>query len=196
MRMKLVISACLLLSAFASAQVAASRPPSTIANLTANISKAEAACGDPGEKFRVYRDQDAAVTSIPMNKARVVIVEEGNASYVNLSFQAGGHLHGTTLRVGLDGKWIGAIRNGSYISFLVEPGIHHLCVQQQSIQKVLANNVTLATLSAVAGESYIYFADSFGQVPLQILDTDKFNLMIFSTNSVPVNSVIRGHKKK
>lgn len=38
-----------------------------------------------------------------------------------------GELGTPTIRVGLDGAWIGANRGTSYLSFSVEPGEHHLC---------------------------------------------------------------------
>ena len=205
MRTKLVLSVCLLLSAGAFAQATKPRRKSIVARLNANLRKAEAACGDPNIKFQVYQDQDPTVNSIPPNQARVVIVEQSNALYGSTSdnftspywgSQPGDPLQGITLRVGLDGKWVGAIRYDSYISFFVTPGIHHLCVQQQSLSKVLTNNVTVAKLSAVAGESYNYIADNFGQFPLRIADPDKFKLLVFKTKPVPAYSTPLVYKKR
>jgi hypothetical protein len=40
--------------------------------------------------------------------------------------------HGPTMRVGLDGTWVGANKGKSYFFFSVDPGDHQLCTNWQS----------------------------------------------------------------
>jgi len=41
-------------------------------------------------------------------------------------------VHGPTMRVGLDGAWIGANKGKSYFFFSVHPGDHQVCTNWQS----------------------------------------------------------------
>jgi hypothetical protein len=63
-----------------------------------------------------------------------------------------------TIRVGLDGAWVGASRSNTYLSFYVDPGEHHLCTSWQSMLKRLSQNVALAPFTAEAGKSYYFRA--------------------------------------
>lgn len=63
-----------------------------------------------------------------------------------------------TIRVGLDGAWVGASRSNTYLSFSVDPGEHHLCTSWQSRFKTLSQNVALAPINAEAGKVYYFRA--------------------------------------
>jgi hypothetical protein len=64
--------------------------------------------------------------------------------------------HGPTMRVGLDGAWVGANKGKSYFFFSVNPGDHQLCTNWQSgIFKKTAKRIGSAiTLKAEPGKVY------------------------------------------
>jgi hypothetical protein len=64
--------------------------------------------------------------------------------------------HGPTMRVGLDGSWIGANKGKSYFYFSVEPGDHQVCTNWQSgtFKKTAMRIGSAMTLKAEAGKVY------------------------------------------
>jgi hypothetical protein len=69
-----------------------------------------------------------------------------------------GQLSSPTLRVGLDGAWVGADKGNSYISFSVDPGEHHLCTRWQSRWKRYSNEVAFTSFTAEPGKIYFFRA--------------------------------------
>jgi hypothetical protein len=67
-----------------------------------------------------------------------------------------GELGTPTIRVGLNGTWVGANRGSSYLSFSVDPGEHHLCTNWQSRFKRLSGQHSLANFTAEAGKTYFF----------------------------------------
>src|SRR5271169_2268117 len=65
-----------------------------------------------------------------------------------------------TVRVGLDGAWVGANKGNSHFSFSVSPGEHHLCSNWQSSLARYAAHHALANFVAEAGRTY-YFRTRF-----------------------------------
>ena len=65
---------------------------------------------------------------------------------------------GPTMRVGLDGSWVGANKGKSYFFFSVEPGDHQLCTKWQSgVFKKTAERIGSATaVKAEAGKVYYF----------------------------------------
>jgi len=63
---------------------------------------------------------------------------------------------GPTMRVGLDGAWVGANKGKSYFFFSVDPGEHQVCTNWQSgIFKETSKRIGSAmTLKAEAGKTY------------------------------------------
>lgn len=59
-----------------------------------------------------------------------------------------------TFKFGADGKWLGALKDGTYFYTSVEPGEHHLCVKGRL---PLWKGVCLHGLKANAGETYYFF---------------------------------------
>ncbi len=159
MRKMFVLSACLLVASCAAAQnVQAIRNKA--------IQKAEAACGDPSVKFHVLWGQYPFVLPpIAAGMARVYVIQPG----VPFSNPIG--------RIGLDGKWIGATRGGSYIVLSVAVGQHHLCSLLQSGRAVIPS---LAKLTAVAGGTYYFLSPMFVGLSgfLQPVDPDEAKLLI------------------
>lgn len=91
-----------------------------------------------------------------------------------------------TMRMGIDGKWVGATHGTSYLATTVEPGEHHLCASWQS-------NVTLGQpkqsgalhFTAEAGKVYFFSAQDrwyreHGSKPMKFeaLDSDQGQLLI------------------
>ena len=109
----------------------------------------QGACGPAEVRF------DARASS-----AKPATLETGKALvYVNEVFKkVPGELANPTIRVGLDGSWMGATRANSYISFSVEPGDHHLCTNWQSHLKRLSREVSFTGFTAEAGKTYYFTA--------------------------------------
>ncbi len=75
------------------------------------------ACGPTDVKFDVKPDQPQPLPEMPSGKALVYVIGDvGQSPYGWI-----------TIRVGLDGSWIGANHGNSNFSFSVLPGEHHLC---------------------------------------------------------------------
>ena len=83
-------------------------------------------------------------------KALVCVIEDFK--------KAPGELGNPTIRVGLDGAWMGAMRANSYIFFSVDPGEHHLCTSWQSHLKRLSSLASFSHLTAEAGSTYYFRA--------------------------------------
>jgi hypothetical protein len=64
-----------------------------------------------------------------------------------------------TIRVGLDGQWLGANHGDSYFFFPLEPGEHHLCTDWQSSFKTLSKLGSAVTINAEAGKAYYFRAE-------------------------------------
>lgn len=168
MRTTLVLSACLLIPACAPAQ-------------SAYITQqAQLACGDPSVKFDVQRAPGHLLPTPTKDTAVVYILEPGTG--VNHA-KAGTPIYGFTHRIGLDGKWIGAVVQGAYLAFPVSVGVHRLCTRGQSWLFGTVNLVSMTQLNAKAGDSY-YFSITFGR-----FDPDEAHLQL--ARSVPATSTAR-----
>ena len=112
----------------------------------AAIAAAEAGCGPHDLEFSVTTDESQHPAPAPENgKALIYVVQNAG-----------------TFKFGADGKWLGALKGGTYFFTSVEPGEHHLCVKgRQGIYKYVA----LHGLDAKAGETHYFFIrllSSFG----------------------------------
>src|SRR5580700_5112261 len=110
-----------------------------------------AACGPEKVSFNVKLDESQHALAKPEpGKALVHFIQDDGPE--------GNHQH-ATLRIGLDGAWVGAYKHNSYFSVSVEPGEHHVCVsvQPQSYEQEL---VALAHFTAEGGKVY-YFRTQF-----------------------------------
>jgi hypothetical protein len=128
------------------------------------------ACGPSNTKFDVSTEKNAPAPTLQEGKALVYVIEVFD--------RPRNQLGKPTTKVGLDGSWIGANKDNSYLAFPVEPGDHHLCVTWQSVLKTLSKNVGLASFSAEAGKTY-YFRARITQhgedYPWFTLDLDPVN---------------------
>ena len=109
------------------------------------------ACGPDAVKFRVNALKPRPAAQPEPGKALVYVVER---------FDRPANEWGKpTIRVGLDGAWVGANRDTSYLYFNVDPGEHHLCTDWQSFPPLMRKVLpALTALRAEAGETYYFSA--------------------------------------
>ena len=115
----------------------------------AAVSAAQAACGPRDVNFDVKDDDSRHNVGQPeAGKALVYVIQDiGSTSCIGC---------GVTTKVALDGAWIGANHHNSYLSFAVDPGERHLCVNWQSQFARLSRLVGLAHFTAEAGKVYYF----------------------------------------
>lgn len=110
------------------------------------------ACGPDKVKFNVSNLKRPPSPSGPAaGMAQVVIVE-----VPEMDPKCTGPSCHVTVRIGLDGAWVGASHDKSYFVFSVAPGEHHLCGNWQSALGGLDKLVGMASFSAEAGKVYYY----------------------------------------
>jgi hypothetical protein len=134
---------------------------------TASTSPGLAACGPDNVKFAAKEDR--AQQSLPQmepGKALVYVIED----YAALC-------HGgcATVRVGLDGTWIGANRAKTYFFFAIAPGEHHLCSNWQSSLETYYSLYSVANFTAEAGRTYYFRTRAWFSYQVPRLDLDAIN---------------------
>jgi hypothetical protein len=120
---------------------------SAFAQNTTAPAHVEAACGPLGVQFdtKLYAGQPAAQPE--PGKALVYVVEDFRAKTLGMN---------PTVRIGMDGVWLGATRPSSYLSFAAKPGEHHLCINWQSSLQRFSQLLAFAGFTAEAGQVYYY----------------------------------------
>jgi len=103
-------------------------------------------------------------------KALVYVIEDQRFKAVN----------DVTVRVGLDGSWIGANRGNSYLFFSAEPGEHHLCANWNiSVYPGPLDNdrqISLNHFTAEPGKVYYFRVRTIGGQTIEpIFDMDQVN---------------------
>lgn len=125
-------------------------------------------CGLDNVKFKVTSSGRQPLVQPEPGKALVYVVEQ----YLRPANELGK----PTIRVGLDGAWMGANRDTSYLYFSVEPGEHHLCTDWQSVPRRLGIiPASLAILRAEPGQSYYFRARVVEHHGYFTLDLDQVN---------------------
>ncbi len=186
MRKSYFLIGCLLFSLCSFAQT---RAPSKKIRMN-NIRKAEAACGGPAIKFLVQANPITGVLPpVVAGQARIVIFEYMGNSFMPVKDLKRHYLFGPTIRIGLDGKWIGATKGRSYIAFSVAPGEHHLCAQWQPGHGDPSGTIALAPVEVTAGKTYMRTVSFrpgafYSVLDLLPVDLDEENLLLHT--SVPV----------
>jgi len=152
------------------------------------VSAAQAACGPKGMNFDVKDDNSQHTVGQPeAGKALVYVIQDIGA--VNC---VGGCI---TTKIALDGAWVGANHHNSYLSFAVDPGEHHVCVNWQSHFAFASRLVGLAHFTAEGGKVYYFRTRSFAAVSLGFLDIDPIDSDMgrFFVASIPLSI---SHPKK
>lgn len=146
------------------------------------------ACGPMNVKFQIKMDNSQAPNvKAEAGKALVYVVEDQQFKGVNE----------VTVRIGLDGAWVGATRGDSYLAFSVEPGEHHLCANITSSVISTGRRVSLFGLTAEAGGIYYFRARTTGgpssamgrndtiSIDLDLLNSDEGKFLVtYSSLSV------------
>lgn len=110
-----------------------------------------AACGSIGVSYDVKLDDSQHTLAQPEpGMARVYFIQDSGLWAKHQYY---------TLKIGLDGTWVGAYKQNSYFTVSVQPGERHMCVNVQANSSV-GKLVELAHFTAEAGKVY-YFRTRF-----------------------------------
>ncbi|HVX57113.1 MAG TPA: hypothetical protein VHA37_05250 [Candidatus Saccharimonadales bacterium] len=129
----------------------------------AAIQAAEAACGPVASRFDVDVVQSPSLREAPPGSATVYVIEN---AWLRRS---------PTVRIAMDGKWVGATRGWTYLVLTVKPGEHHLCISKQTRSDKFDNNVALAPLQAQPGQTYYFQADAADFILPNLLMLEQIN---------------------
>jgi hypothetical protein len=133
-----------------------------------------ASCGAENARFDIKLDKPKhTLSQADPEKALVYFIQDKG----KVSFGIGGALVTT---IGLDGAWVGANKNNSYFSVLVEPGEHKVCLNWRS--NTLGDTVEIAHFTAEVGKIY-YFRERYvygGNFFLGAADSDEAQYLIAS----------------
>lgn len=179
--MKIIVAVCLLafsaLPAFAQDQAMAARTA--------------AGCGADNTQFDVKTDKSQHPQGqVPDGRALVYVFEQEKTDAV--AFKIGA----VTIRVGLDGQWIGANHGSTYFYFPVDPGDHSICANWQSSLGRFSKQASAVSLTAEPGQVY-YFQTKVDErshdnpgIWMEPIDPAEAKLLIAS------NSLSNFHSKK
>jgi len=132
-----------------------------------------AACGHENVSFKVKLDESQHTLAQPdPGQARVYFVHDAGTS-ITLGYP--------TVKLAMDGAWVGANHGNSCFSVSVEPGEHHVCVTLQS--SLVAQRVELAHFTAEAEKVYYYRTQlvtsrSVELLELEPIDSDQGKYLI------------------
>jgi hypothetical protein len=133
------------------------------------------ACGSENVNFNVTLGKShSSPPAAEPGKATVFFIQDFGARKFGIGIRVIG-------RIGVDGSWVGAIKDNSYISAFLEPGEHHICVSLDS--ELLGNPVEFTHFTAEAGKAY-YFRSRYmsgGNLLLAPVDSDeaKYQIAMF-----------------
>jgi hypothetical protein len=113
---------------------------------------AQPGCGSADVKFKVETGSGSEEHRAT-GKARLYVVE----AFRRPIFE----FRNPTIRIGLDGHWLGATNINHFLASTIDPGEHRICVQWQTTQSALSRKVKTAAFVAVAGGEY-YFRVGIG----------------------------------
>jgi hypothetical protein len=127
-------------------------------------------CGPFGAHFDTKLSASPAPAQPAPGKALIYVVEDQK-------FKIAKEI---TVRVGVDGAWLGATRGSSYLFFSVEPGEHHLCVDWLSDWLPQGRLISFYGLTAESGGVHYFRArtmasPSNGYKGIETLDLDLVN---------------------
>lgn len=97
-----------------------------IAQNVPTVEQAESACGSSSTNFAVKTSRTQKRLPQPeAGKGTIYVIEDWDPVDT-------GRINRPTVRVGMDGKWMGATQGDSYLFFSADSGLRHLCVNNQS----------------------------------------------------------------
>jgi len=141
-------------------------------------------CGNRDIKLDVHTTKPATDPNVEAGKSQVYVVEIAEPAF---PFDA----RKITIRIGLDGKWVGAVKGThTYMQVAVTSGEHHLCAERQSVQASLEREAAFISFTAEPDQRY-YFRARFTEhsgVKLDPVNADEGRLLISSsrlTTSTP-----------
>jgi hypothetical protein len=138
----------------------------------AAIAKAKAGCGPDNVKFDVSEeDTDGTITAPDQGKALIYVVGQESDCKDSCGFLA---------RIGMDGKWVGALKGNSHFSFAAEPGEQHLCANWQSRLASVNRMVSLAKINVEPGKIYYFRVRIvlYAGLDLDLIDSDEGRYLV------------------
>ena len=130
------------------------------------------ACGANAANYMVKHDAAAfSPQQVPAGKALVYVIE----TMLDYPFVT------KKVNIGLDGTWLGATDADTYMSFTIEPGVHHLCAVYQGHAEGMdeEGRTLLLHLDAEPGKIYylryhaLFLKDSPGIAFFDKVDDDE-----------------------
>jgi hypothetical protein len=103
-------------------------------------------CGPDDIHFEAHASKHQSDTMADSGKVRLYVIQ-----IIRTPFYMP---ESPTIRVGVDGRWIGATRGNSYVSASLDAGEHHLCVQWQSSLKSRSGKRAFASFNGQPGALY------------------------------------------
>jgi hypothetical protein len=163
---------------FAAAVLAAAgfSAASSFAQDQAAAARTAAGCGPSQTQFDVKLDDTLHIPAQPEEGKAIVYVFEDDFT-------------GPTMRIGVDGTWVGATNNKSFIYFSLAPGEHSVCTEWQSnVFKKTSERVGGAkSLTVEAGKVY-YLRMTFeevtkasGRIKLDLTDNAEGQFLLSSS---------------
>ncbi len=117
----------------------------------AKAARTAAGCGADNVQFDVKTDKSQHPQGqVPVGKALVYVFE------VEKTDPAVFKVGAVTIRIGLDGQWVGANHGSTYFYFPVDPGDHNLCANWQSSFERVSKLSSAVSLTAEAGQAYYF----------------------------------------
>jgi hypothetical protein len=150
--------------------------------------RARAACGSETVQFNATADA---------HQHLLAQAEAGKAGVYVIGSFVGHSPAKPTVKVGVDGGWVGAIRGNSYIFTSVQPGEHHICVNWQSGLVTPSGLFAMANFTAEAGKTYYFRARTFAEtnsapylIDLDATNNDEGQYLVASS------AISKSHPKK
>jgi hypothetical protein len=160
----------------------------------AAAARSSAGCGPAGVEFEVKTDKKRHPAPQPeAGKALVYVFQHERDKPDTYTIGA------VTVRVGLDGNWVGANHGSSYFFFPVEAGEHRVCSQVQSIFKRYSKLASAISLKAEPGKAYYFriFLDTAApNVKLEAIDEAEAELLIGSSALSSSHPKVASNEKK
>ena len=126
--------------------------PFAVAQNAPTVAKAESACGSFHVKFDVKTEaHQHPLPAAEAGEAQIYVIEDWD-------WRDRGRINRPTVRVGMDGKWMGATQGDSYIFFPADPGQHHLCVSWQQGMGSANNLIAVYGLEVKPDQTYHFRA--------------------------------------